>query len=172
MTPPIITQSQIASAVFSEDRAYRYTLSRCWGDWFSGGKPGYVAFCCLNPSTADETVDDPTIRRCVGFSKAWGYSGFVMVNLFAIRATDPKVMLKHPEPVGSENDKWICDIAKSAALIICAWGNHGGHKGRCYKVQRMLMQKHGLTLMRLGLTNTGFPKHPLYIAGNTIPQPL
>jgi len=160
------------NAIFSADRIYRYTLSRNLGDLFTVGKPGYVAFCCLNPSTADETADDPTIRRCIGFTKLWGYSAFVMVNLFAIRATDPKVMLMHPEPVGAANDEWLLKTAKDAAVFICGWGNDGEHKGRSLEVTRALRSA-GVHLMRLGeLTNCGQPRHPLYLSSKLEPIPL
>lgn len=161
------------SAEFSADRIYRYSLSRDWRDLFSNSKPGYVAFCCLNPSTADETVDDPTIRRCIGFARAWGYGSMVMVNLFAIRATDPKVMLGTDAPVGPDNDAHLISHALKAALFICGWAAHGGHRDRANVVIRRIRTHTGATLLRLGdLTEGGFPRHPLYLRANLTPVPL
>ena len=96
--------------IFSPCRRYRYTLWRAW-DMFN---PGYVMFIGLNPSTADEVQDDPTIRRCIGYAKEWGYGAFCMTNIFAFRATDPRVMKAQADPVGPENDKWLTECAKGA----------------------------------------------------------
>ena len=85
MTP----QPQNKTATFSECRKYRYTLWRRWDGLFASG---YAMFIGLNPSTADETNDDPTIRRCIGYARDWGYGGLCMTNLFAFRATLPKNM--------------------------------------------------------------------------------
>lgn len=156
---------------FSEDRRYRYTLWRQWGDLFTPDDK-FVAFCCLNPSTADETLDDPTIRRCIGFSKRWGYSAFCMINLFAFRATDPNLMMMQFDPVGPENNEWIQRVASESSLFVCAWGVGGGHKNRDDEMIRCL-KLGGIPLMRLGaLTKEGFPRHPLYIAGHLNPEPL
>ena len=135
------------------NKEYRYTLWRVWDE-----DKGFVQFIGLNPSTADETQDDPTIRRCVGFAKDWGYGSICMTNLFAYRATLPKDMMAAAEPIGSKNDEWLSVTSIYASLIIAAWGTKGVHLGR---------DKHLLTLIPamkcLRFTKGGFPEHPLYI---------
>lgn len=146
--------------MFSEDRIYRYQLRRDWDETLP-----VVAFIGLNPSTADETQDDPTIRRCIGFAKAWGYGGLVMLNLFAFRATDPKVMRAASDPIGPDNNVHICAVAKEAEAVVAAWGTGGAHLNRDFAVRRML---HG-NIGSLGFTNKGHPRHPLYVPAS---QPL
>jgi len=92
------TNEVVSGATFSTDRVYRYALWRVW----DAALPSFVVIG-LNPSTADETENDPTIRRCIGFAKREGCGGLVMLNLFAVRATDPRVMMAHPEPIGPDN---------------------------------------------------------------------
>jgi hypothetical protein len=150
----------IKNAEFSKCRQYRYSLWREWDDSL-----GYLMVVGLNPSTADESTDDPTIRRCIGFAKQWGYGALCMVNLFAIRATDPKVMLKHPDPVGADNDMYIRNLSHNADLVLVAWGAHGTHMNRGAKVNSMIHQN----TFCLGVTKTGQPKHPLYIKADFEP---
>ena len=147
-------------AIFSPCHEYRYAL---WRIWDHGTK--YAMFIGLNPSTADETHDDPTVRRCKRFAKDWGYGGLVMTNIFALRATDPKVMLAHKEPVGKENDKYLAYLSSRAGIVIAAWGVHGAHRGRDQKVLRMVKGAH-----HLGLTKGGLPRHPLYLRADTKPS--
>ncbi len=147
-----------ASADFSPDRKYRYALYRTW----AASKPK-VMFIGLNPSTADETVDDPTIRRCKGFAADWGYGGLIMTNLFALRATKPKVMMAHPAPIGPENGDWLRLLAQEVDLIVAAWGNHGGHMKRDH-VTTLLMP----SMKCLGVTKKGQPRHPLYVKRDTV----
>ena len=145
------------SAEFSTDRVFRYALYRTWDrDKLK------VMFIGLNPSTADEDVDDPTIRRCTRFAAAWGYGGLIMTNLFALRATDPRVMVSHLAPIGPANDLWLRRSAQMASLVIAAWGNHGGHLKRDLAVLSLLPR-----MMCLGLTKKGKPKHPLYLPSGT-----
>lgn len=155
-----ITQS---TATFSPCRTYRYSLWRHWGP----REGGYAMFVGLNPSTADETLDDPTIRRCIGFAKAWGYSGLCMTNLFAFRATDPEKMRSVEDPVGPENDAVLQQLAKDARVVVAAWGTHGAHRGRADQVLAMLPNLHYLRL-----TKAGFPGHPLYLPQSLTPQPF
>lgn len=157
--------------IFSPCRKYRYTLWRTWGDLFDKPSNDYVAFCCLNPSTADETVDDNTVRRCINFARDWGYRWFVMLNLFAFRSTNPKDMLKCDEPIGAENDKHILDVTKGAKIVVAAWGPPGAHLNRDRIVTSMLRQA-GIKLMCLRKTATGFPEHPLYLPGHLKPIAL
>jgi hypothetical protein len=147
------------SAVFSEDRLYRYVLWRHWSmtGLADGGR--FVAFVGLNPSTADETTDDPTIRKCRGFAERWGFARMAMVNLFALRATDPRVMKKHPEPVGPENDIHLVNIAINCDLLVFAWGKDGRHRGRDREVVALL---HSASARALRLNGDGSPAHPLY----------
>lgn len=149
-------------ATFSECRFYRYALWR----WWDKSKP-YLMVIGLNPSTADETEDDPTIRRCKRFAADWGYGGLYMTNLFAIRATDPKVMRAHSSPVGDRNDYYLAHFGISAGLVLAAWGAHGNHNGRDKEVMRLF--KSFPAMKCLGTTNSGQPRHPLYIKADTKP---
>ena len=139
-------------ATFSDCRTYRYALWRLWDET----KP-YAMIIGLNPSTANETEDDPTIRRCINFASDWGYGGLCMVNLFAFRATEPKVMLSASDPVGAENDSWLQALAKDAGVIVGAWGNDGGFNNRSSDVMGMLPE-----MRCLKQNKTGEPAHPLY----------
>lgn len=151
------------NAGFSGCRTWRYWLSRRWG----GGDA--LVVIGLNPSTADETEDDPTIRRCIGYGRAWGFGKLVMLNLFAYRATDPKEMKKAADPIGSFNDATLRSYARDAGMILAAWGAHGDFKGRGDIVRRMLSDR---PLYCLGVTNAGQPKHPLYLRADLQPERL
>ena len=140
-------------ALFSNDRKYRYTLWRIWDPML-----GCAMFIGLNPSTADETMDDPTIRRCMGFAKAWGYGALCMTNLFAYRATNPKDVKKAIDPVGSENDSYLRCMAASARIVIAAWGVNGTFLKRDKIVADLISDIHVLRL-----TKDGHPAHPLYL---------
>ena len=141
-------------ADISNCQNYRYSLERIWDN----NKP-LVAFIGLNPSTADQTVDDNTIRRCINFAKSWGAGGIYMVNLFAYRATSPANMLKQDDPIGPENDEYLSQLPNKVEKIIACWGNLGSYQGRSNQVKDMLKTE----LFCLGLNKTGEPKHPLYI---------
>lgn len=131
---------------------YRYSLWRKW-------KPGPLCtFIGLNPSFADATMDDPTIRRCVGFAKAWGYGGLMMLNLFAYRATKPSDMMSAVDPVGPDNDEVLRDSGFNSAIQIAAWGANGRFQERDKAVRAMLPRLHYLRL-----TKAGHPGHPLYL---------
>lgn len=143
-----------ATATFSPCRAYRYDLWRRW----SGGNGKYAMFIGLNPSTADETHDDPTIRRCMRFAADWGLSALCMTNLFAFRSTDPNVMKRAFDPIGSDNDEMLATHAADAAVVVAAWGNQGSHLRRSVFVRTML---HGLHCLKM--TQKGEPSHPLYL---------
>lgn len=124
-------------------------------------------FIGLNPSTADEINDDPTIRRCVAFAKAWGYAGLCMANLFAYRATNPRDMKVAADPVGPDNDAHLCRLGQRAGVIVAAWGVNGMHKGRAAQVRKLLPALHCLAL-----TKDGHPGHPLYLPGTLTPVPM
>ena len=146
-------------AVFSNCERYRYLLTRVWDD--AGAK---ALFVMLNPSTADEFKNDPTVERCERRARALGFGAFRVTNIFAYRATDPKDMRAQADPVGPENDAAIAQSATGwADKIVCAWGNHGEHLGRGDAVAQMLRET-GRALYHLGLSGKGQPKHPLYIS--------
>lgn len=142
-------------ASFSPCERYRYSLGRTWD---FDRMP--VLFVGLNPSTADDRVDDPTIRRCIRFARDWGYGGVLMGNLFAYRATDPKDMKAALDPVGERNDYWLGRLADMAGLVVAAWGAHGDHRGRAQAVVDAGVLG---SFTVLGLTAGGHPRHPLYM---------
>ena len=146
---------------WSPCRRYRYVLWRLWG---SGARP--AMFIGLNPSTADETQDDPTVRRCKAFARSWGCDSLIMTNLFAWRATDPREMKAADQPVGSENDDWLYQLAERAHVRVAAWGVHGLWLERAMQVAAVLPD-----LECLGRTKDGHPRHPLYLAGTTQLEP-
>ena len=141
------------NATFSSCRTYRYSLSRVWDK-----KKKYVLFIGLNPSTANEEAEDPTIRRCVNYAKDWGYGGFMMVNLFAYRTTLPSNLKKVKYPVGSENDKYIVTLSKKADITVAAWGNNGNLYSRDKQVLSLVPN-----LKCLKVNKSGQPAHPLYL---------
>mgnify|MGYP000737069524 CR=1 FL=1 len=151
-------------AVMSDCGAYRYALWRTW----EPTKP-HCLFIGLNPSTADAEIDDPTIRRCISFSTRWGFGGLKMVNLFAVRATDPKDMMAHPRPIGAANDQTLREAAAEAGVIVCAWGVGGGFLQRDSVLVEMLRQ---YPLHCLGRTRDGKPRHPLYIRSDKELEPF
>ena len=151
---------------FSPDRRYRYTLIHRWDDLLAPESGRGIAWICLNPSTADEHQLDPTLRRIQGFSAAWGYTHFVMLNLFAWRATDPAEMKAAADPVGPENDRWILHWAQRVQQVVVGWGEHGAHCGRAEAVRRLLDPEKTCCLVR---NASGQPKHPLYVAQKTKP---
>jgi len=147
----------IGAALFSSCGIYRYWLTRSW----DGSRPR-VAFIGLNPSTADAENNDPTVLRCLRRAIRLGFGSMTMLNLFAIRATDPKVMLAAGDPVGDGNDAAIAAECKRCSMVIAAWGVDGAHRGRDKAVVEML-RRNGVTLHCLRVTAGGFPSHPLYL---------
>lgn len=154
------------SAVFSRDQRYRYRLDRWWGD---GPR---VAWVMLNPSTADDVQDDPTIRRCIGFSRDWGYDGLTVVNLWPFCAASPrdlKAWLRtDPQtPAHLSNLNIRRRVASEAPFVLAAWGAQAGMEGTA-ALDYMLV--HGLDVRHLGLTRDGAPRHPLYVPAITAPE--
>ncbi len=145
-------------AVFSLCHKYRYSLFRRWAEG------SQCCFICLNPSTADADHDDPSVRRMIGFARSWGHGALVVGNLFAWRATDPEELYIRQDPIGPENDDWLRRMASESAVVIAGWGNHGDFQGRGRVVQAMIGGMYSL-----GLTKSGQPKHPLYVAAATMP---
>lgn len=169
--------------VISNDGKYRYTLWRDWSyklrdqgamtlhftpdphlDYYPGNRDTFLNFIMLNPSTADATQDDATIRRCVGFAQRTGFGAMCVTNLFAYRATDPEIMKTQSDPVGPENDSWLKRVAKEAGLIIAAWGIHGKHDNRNIVVRNLLCD---YEIKCFGHTADGYPRHPVRLAYNT-----
>jgi hypothetical protein len=150
----------VASADVRGD--YRYTLARTWE---ASTEP--LAFILLNPSTADATEDDPTIRRCVGFAKRWGYGGILVVNLYAYRATKPRDMLAAEDPVGPDNDRILAEVLEGRT-VVAAWGTNA-RRERVSEVLALIPQS--ARLLALEVTKYGHPKHPLYVHGEVQPVP-
>lgn len=162
--PPV--KAEMGPAIFSQDRTYRYVLTRIWDDTLP-----VVAWIGLNPSTADESRLDPTLRRVLRFSSDWGYGSFVMLNLFAVRTPEPRVMMLHDQPVGPDNDRHVLEQAKAAKLVIGAWGSTGAYRDRGREVARML-RREAVDLHHLKTTQAGHPCHPLYLSSTLTPQPF
>lgn len=154
-------------ALISDCGKYRYWLSRWWSNTIAP-----ATFVMLNPSTADAAVDDPTIRRCIGYAKAWGCGGVRVVNLYAYRATDPKELWKVPDPVGPENDHFLEIFAWEARAwpgpLVAAWGANA----KPDRVADVLRIPGMDRLEALALTRQGQPRHPLYLRADLTPGPL
>lgn len=151
-------------AHISDDGLYRYRLERLWDD----GRP-IALFVMLNPSTADAMIDDPTIRRCIGFAKTYGMGGIEVVNLYALRATNPKHLWTASDPVGPLNDEIVEHAlqmrARHGGLTVAAWGANA-------KPDRVeWFRSVSLGAHCLGSNKDGSPKHPLYLAAATALDP-
>jgi hypothetical protein len=153
-----------SEAVYSPCERYRYALTRVWD---AGG--GKVLFVMLNPSTATEVQNDPTVERCERRARALGFGAFRVCNIFAWRATDPRDMRAAADPVGPANDAAILEGADWADAVVCAWGTHGAHLDRGPAVEHLLRAT-GQPLAHLGLSKAGHPKHPLYIGYSVQPE--
>jgi hypothetical protein len=153
-------------ATYSDCEAYRYNLTRVWDP--TGPR---AAFVMLNPSTATERQNDPTVERCERRARTLGFGAFRVLNIFAWRATDPREMRAAADPVGPGNDAAILAAMTWADQVICAWGTHGAHLDRGPQVERMLRRATDRTLFHFGLSKHGHPKHPLYIGYTVQPAP-
>jgi hypothetical protein len=151
-----------SSAVFSRDRVFRYELIRQWDK----SKP-MLHISGLNPSTADEIKNDPTVRREIGFAMDMGFGGLRKTNAFAFRATDPEIMKSKKDPIGPENDRYILKAARSCGMSIAAWGIHGNHRDRD---RHLLMLP--IDWYCFGITKDGHPRHPLYLPKTARPVKL
>ena len=158
------------SAIISPDGKYRYRL---WRDLGGYSLSHSVCFVMLNPSTADATEDDPTIRRCIGFARRFGYNHLSVVNLFAYRATNPSMLLEvgPREAIGPDNDRHIVDAVCGAHGVICAWGNRGSLGNRGEEVLK-LIRAQGVEPECLGTTKIGQPAHPLYLSNTLLLKPM
>lgn len=148
-------------AVIDGSGCYRYSL---WREWDVNAPR--VVFVLLNPSTADGTHDDPTIRRCIHFARSWRYGSLEVVNLFAYRATDPTVLRSVADPVGPENDRFVVAAHHRARTTVAAWGNHGTLLNRDQSMLRLLSEDRRVYC--LGLTKAGQPRHVLYVRGSML----
>ncbi|WP_299371434.1 DUF1643 domain-containing protein [uncultured Tateyamaria sp.] len=154
-----------STAIYSDCERYRYSLTRIWDP--DGPR---VNFVMLNPSTATEVQNDPTVERCERRARTLGFGSFAVTNIFAWRDTDPKAMRAAPDPIGPGNDAAIHDRAAWADQVIAAWGTHGAHLNRGHAVSTLLRDT-GKPLFHLGLSKAGHPKHPLYLPYTQQPEP-
>ncbi len=143
-------------AELSPCKTYRYALWRKWSD------TPPVLFIMLNPSTADESQDDPTIRRCIAFAERWGHGGIIVGNLFALRSPYPNDLQTATDPIGPENNQWLSHLASQSNKVIGAWGNHGSLLNRGEEVATLFPN-----MFCFGQTKHGQPRHPLYVAADT-----
>lgn len=157
MNAPALFPNELVQhgAKFSPCGLYRYTLTRRVNE----ARHTWCVFVMLNPSTADASVDDPTIRACVEFAKRWECGWLEVVNLFAWRSTDPKGLKTCADPIGPLNDGHLFEAAANGDIVVCAWGAHAGARG--VEVGERLRREVGVH--HLGLNADGSPKHPLYI---------
>lgn len=163
----------VKGAVLSDDGMYRYQLIRRWGDGRS-----HVLWIMLNPSTADASVDDPTIRRCIGFTRAWDFDALTVVNLYAYRETKPENLIDALgagiDIRGPENKEHIRRSIAGAGLAVLAWGT-GFQPLRKRFVPRLnvegMLREAKVPTVVLGLTKNGTPRHPLYVRKDTEPIP-
>lgn len=140
---------------------YRYALGRMWDPT----RPINLVWCMLNPSTADGTKDDPTIRQCIGFARDWGYGGFIVVNLFAYRSPDPKDLLRVEDPVGPDNNIVWQECMTHHHSIVAAWGSNVQRLGSLANDRIALLRDlAGKRLWTFGMTANGNPLHPLYLS--------
>lgn len=151
-----------SGAEFSLDRIYRYSLWRFWNK-----SKGYVAFVCLNPSTADESENDPTVTRCINFANSWGYGGMIMLNLFAYRSKNPKKLSGIKNLIGPDNDFHIRNASSKAGITVVAWGIDKSIGNRAREVLNIIQNPHCLAL-----TKNGSPWHPLYLRKDLRPVPF
>ena len=165
MTPDLFAEPETvtSSAWISACGRYRYLLERRWSSKVA------CVFIMLNPSTADATVDDNTIRKCIGYARRWGFGGIVVANLYAYRATDPSELLKVEDPVGPENDEWIERLVNHPTIVV-AWGNDAD-EDRVDEFKHLMHAATGWPVDKLlycmGTNKNGSPKHPLYLAKGT-----
>ncbi len=154
------------NAILSSCKRYRYQLERSWSVQTS--RQSTVVFIGLNPSTADATDDDPTIRKCIAYAQAWQFKKLFMVNLFAWRATNPNELLEAKNPVGNLNDGYLDDAVLRSALVVACWGEHGSIMNRSDDLQARYPRQ----LMCLKTNQSGEPTHPLYLPATLTPVKL
>lgn len=157
------------AAAISECRKYRWSLVRIWDHSLPR-----VLFIMLNPSIADGTEDDPTIRRCIDFAMQWGYGSMAVGNLFGYRATDPSELLTAKDPVGIDNQRYVLNLLGNCDEVILAWGDRAkrlNEKRVILGVLKRWQKATGKHAMCLGVTKDGNPKHPLYLPKKSVRIP-
>lgn len=154
-----------SSAAYSGCETYRYFLARVWDTSLPS-----INFLMLNPSTADERRNDPTIERCERRARQMSFGAFVITNIFAFRATDPRDLRAAARPEGPRNKQVLLEEATKADTLLAAWGAHGEHLGQGSRTIDMLLNR-GIRLYHLGRTKKGQPRHPLYVPYSTRPRP-
>ncbi len=138
-----------------QNNQYRYLLRRVW----DGAKPK-ISFIGLNPSVADERIDDNTVRKCITIARRDGFGEMTMLNVFGYRSTDPSVLEDLHDPVGDLNDQYILEDCKAASKIVVAWGSHVPDE----RHQTLLKLLTGFSLWCFAVNKDGKPKHPLYVS--------
>ena len=157
------------SAILSRCGKYRYRLTRSVG---MGDR--VVAFIGVNPSTADATTDDATVRKWCGFARRWGFDRVEVVNLFAYRSTNVRALANVHDPVGPENDRHIADVLSATSLVVPCWGSASKIPfGLCMRIGivRCMLEATDVEMMSLGTTKHGDPKHPLMLGYDTQLEP-
>lgn len=154
------------TAILSDCGIYRYKLTRHWPRGFFGSRqPRSIVFIGLNPSTADDKEDDNTIRRCIDFAKRWDYDGLIMLNLFAFRNRDPKVLCNHPMYVGPDNDRHILETVEENPHIVACWG--GDKVITQSNRDKQVVELINRPMLCLGYTKFCHPLHPLFVPAST-----
>lgn len=157
----MLPDGMTGTARFSRCKRFRYDLTRTWDE-----SKGTCSFICLNPSTATEVVNDPTVTRCINYAMSWGYGRFVMLNAYAFRSTDPAGLKTIDDPVGAENDYWIDYWAQRSKVVVAAWGIH------CADDRQAVIKGLVPDLHYLRKTKSGAPGHPLYLPRTLTPRPF
>lgn len=159
MEPSLFEPEMTTRCVFSMPiggtAIYRYRLNRIWDKTRLK-----ILFLMLNPSTADELKNDPTVARCIAYARAWGYGGLEVANIFALRSTDPELLYTHADPIGIENDQYIKQALIECDKVVAAWGTHGSFKNRGNDVLKMLKARGKVYCLKKN--KDGYPVHPLY----------
>jgi hypothetical protein len=159
-----VRDGETGEATFDAEGKYRYLLSRRW----NSNLPR-IGFIMLNPSSADGERDDPTLRRCCGFARRWGYGAVDVTNLFALRSPHPPALRNQDDAVGPKNDDYLRKVAEEVDMLVVAWGNGGALRGRATQVRTLIG---GRPAFCLGVTAQGEPRHPLYVQSATTLSPL
>lgn len=161
------TDGTRSKAVYSDCELYRYDLTRSWGD----DPMNRIVFIGLNPSTATEVQNDPTVARCIRYAQDWGYDAMTMLNAFAYRSTDPAKLRRVADPVGKATDQYIRRLTGEARLVLLCWGTHAVHLNReAILLEKLLRWDRPLYCLKL--TQAGHPSHPLYLRKDLQPLPF
>lgn len=176
----VIRRSETGGAVFDPSNRHRYMLWRNLADT-ECDTAHTICFIMLNPNRADELSNDPTIKRCIGFARGWGFLKIIVVNLFSIKAQTPALLRQMKVPlVGPSNDAFVLSAIEQSSMVVAAWGNHGSIGGRDEELLEFVetalssnsafkSNSHHKGLYCLGLTKLHQPKHPLYLRASIEP---